>query len=54
MSTGKPFYSQGKVVSIDTRPQVGWSEVQLTVGARDFSPKCPDWLWDPYSLLFNR
>jgi hypothetical protein len=31
----------------------GGSAVQNTVAARDFSPKCPDWLWDPSRLLFN-
>jgi hypothetical protein len=39
---------------MDTRPHAGQSGIQLPVGARDFSPNCPNWLWNPYSLLFKK
>jgi len=33
--------------------KVGNSEVRIQVGARDFCPKRPEWLWGSTSLLFN-
>jgi hypothetical protein len=36
-----------------TRTHTGHSGVGILEGTRDFHPKCPDWLWNPPSLLFN-
>ena len=40
--------------TIVTRLQDGQSRVQIPAGVTHLFTNCPDWLWDPSSLLFNR
>lgn len=52
-SVAYSVWSWGSVVSILTSLQAEWSEVQLPLGPREFSPKHFDQMWCPHSLLFS-